>query len=401
MELILFDDEAARSWAPLTTVRPAGELRFGGHTFRRRAERFAGCPCSGHALGGALAAFDEPDAPPGIDSASLEPADHGRLFFSSRAVPHPAAHFVEPSRSGVVRVAGHAAGWYVAAGDPPPTPDQFRTPESSETPTVATAEGRLIDRVWQLIRESPEQTAADIAAEPPGKRSKPPAGVHVIGDPTRLHMAPDATVEPGVVLDVREGEIRLDAGVSVRAFTRLAGPSWIGTGSVLLGGRFEAVSIGPVCKIHGEVEESVFTGWSNKAHDGFLGHAYVGQWVNLGAFTTNSDLKNNYGTIRIWTPNGEIDTGEIKLGCLLGDHVKTGIGVLLNTGTVVGTGSNIYGSDQPPKHVPAFSWGTGQDLVRFRLDRFLEVAERAMGRRDVALMPGVRSILEAAWKAGS
>src|SRR5690606_15922626 len=115
-------------------------------------------------------------------------------------------------------------------------------------------------------------------------------------------------------------------------------------------------------------------GYVNKQHDGHIGHAYLGRWVNLGAETTNSDLKNNYGPVRLWTPDrGDADTGQVKLGALVGDHVKTGIGTLLNTGTVVGAGSNIYGSHMHARFVPPFSWGTADDYVEFRLDKFLEV----------------------------
>jgi hypothetical protein len=120
--------------------------------------------------------------------------------------------------------------------------------------------------------------------------------------------------------------------------------------------------------------------------------------VNLGAETTNSDLKNNYSTIRLWTPDGEEDTGSIKMGCLLGDHVKTGIGLLLNTGTVVGAGSNLWGALLPPKYVPPFSWGSGSELTEYRLDRFLQVAERAMGRRGVQLSEATRAQLGKAWE---
>ncbi|MEX0912377.1 MAG: hypothetical protein WD031_03025, partial [Gemmatimonadota bacterium] len=137
-----------------------------------------------------------------------------------------------------------------------------------------------------------------------------------------------------------------------------------------------------------------------KQHDGHMGHAYLGRWVNLGAETTNSDLKNNYGTIRVWTPDGERDTGEMKMGSLIGDHVKTGIGLLLNTGTVIGAGSNLYGAVMPPKYVPPFSWGTGSELAEYQLDKFLETAERAMGRRQVTLSPGVRAQLTRAWERG-
>jgi UDP-N-acetylglucosamine diphosphorylase/glucosamine-1-phosphate N-acetyltransferase len=200
------------------------------------------------------------------------------------------------------------------------------------------------------------------------------------------------------VLDSSEGPIWLDRGATVRAFTRLSGPAYIGPDSVVLGGPVASVSLGPVCRVRGELAEAVCLGYVNKQHDGHIGHAYLGRWVNLGAETTNSDLKNNYGTIRLWTPEGEMDTGEVKMGSLLGDHVKTGIGLLLNTGTVVGAGSNLYGAAMPPKYVPPFSWGTGEELVPYRLEKFMEVAERAMARRDVTLSAGTREQLGRAWE---
>jgi UDP-N-acetylglucosamine diphosphorylase/glucosamine-1-phosphate N-acetyltransferase len=147
------------------------------------------------------------------------------------------------------------------------------------------------------------------------------------------------------------------------------------------------------------VESSVILGYSNKAHDGFLGHAYVGRWVNLGALTTNSDLKNNYGPVRVGGPQGPVDTGLTKVGAFLGDHVKTGIGTLLNTGTVVGAGSNIFGGLMPPLFVPPFSWGRGHELTEYRLDKFLDVARRAMARRDLELDQAAETVLRRAWEA--
>jgi UDP-N-acetylglucosamine diphosphorylase/glucosamine-1-phosphate N-acetyltransferase len=189
----------------------------------------------------------------------------------------------------------------------------------------------------------------------------------------------------------------LEDGATVRAFSRIQGPAFIGRDSTLLGGAFSALSIGPVCKVHGEMEETVVLGYSNKAHDGFLGHAYLGRWVNLGALTTNSDLKNNYGTIRMWTPEGEVDTGLVKMGCLLGDHVKTGIGVMVNTGTIVGAGCNLFGAVQPPKHVPPFKWGSGGELVDHEIEKFLDTAKTVMGRRGITLSDAQAGLLRRAW----
>ena len=177
-------------------------------------------------------------------------------------------------------------------------------------------------------------------------------------------------------------------------------PSWASYvfGSLLItfGGPVGFSSIGPVCKVRGEIDTSVLVGYCNKAHDGYLGHALLGRWVNLGALTTNSDLKNNYSSVRLRLGTDEIDSGLIKVGAFLGDHVKTGIGTLLNTGAVVGAGSNLFGGRMPPKYVPPFSWGEGDQLEEYRVDKFLATAEIAMRRRGVELSEGMRHVLTGA-----
>jgi UDP-N-acetylglucosamine diphosphorylase/glucosamine-1-phosphate N-acetyltransferase len=263
-----------------------------------------------------------------------------------------------------------------------------------------TRRGTILDRLWQLIGQNSEQLTRDLLALfPVPPRPEPAPGIHLLGD-APLIVDPTATLEPGIVFDLRNGPIWIDAGARVAAFTRLAGPAYIGRNTSILGGHLAEVSIGPVCRIHGEVEASIILGYTNKSHDGFLGHAYLGCWVNLGAMTTNSDLKNNYGSVRVWTPAGDVDTGERKLGCLLGDHVKTSIGTLLNTGTVVGAGANLFGTGMPPHYVPPFTWGIGPNAGEYDLERFLATAEIVMARRQVDLTAQQRALLEAAWKLG-
>jgi UDP-N-acetylglucosamine diphosphorylase/glucosamine-1-phosphate N-acetyltransferase len=297
------------------------------------------------------------------------------------------------------------AAWFAPAGAPHPSLEVLLSGDddaNGDANAAISMRGRSIEHVWDLVTDNAAQIIADYDAfrthdsVSAGERAGQFAAINfTAGD---LRLGNGVVIEPNVVLDFTHGPIWLDDGVTVRAFTRLAGPSYVARDSTLLGGTFDAVSIGPVCRVHGEVEESVILGYSNKAHDGFLGHAYLGRWVNLGAMTTNSDLKNNYGSVRMWTPSGECDTCSMKLGCLLGDHVKTGIGSLLNTGTVVGAGSNLFGTDMPPKYVPPFSWGCGSDLVAYDVDRFLAVAQTAMGRRKVELTDGMRAMLRRAWQ---
>jgi hypothetical protein len=149
--------------------------------------------------------------------------------------------------------------------------------------------------------------------------------------------------------------------------------------------------------VQGEVDRVTTLGHSNKAHDGFLGHAYLGCWFNLGAATANSDLKHTYGTIRVGPPGARRDTGLLKFGCLLGDHVKTGVGTRLETGTVVGAGSSLFGAEPPPRWVEPFSWGGGRNPERHRRRDFLSTAARVVERRGLEGTPELRNWLGDVW----
>jgi UDP-N-acetylglucosamine diphosphorylase/glucosamine-1-phosphate N-acetyltransferase len=399
IDLIVHDDSVARDFAPLSLTRPGGELLFGAFVQRARLERALEARCIGHSGCSELTGFEEPGTAPVLNG--ITSGDVPRVILSSRVVPDWGAVSSWPARRALITVAGRMAGWYLPPDAPPPSSREIEAIGASVTAEEPLQlNGRWIDNVWDLVTQNADQLQEDLAALAKEHRPiVPPQGLDLIGyRPGMLQLGADVTIEPGVVFDFSEGPIRLEDGVIVKAFTRLAGPSFVGRGSVLLGGSCSHVSIGPRCKVHGEVEASVVLGYSNKAHDGFLGHAYLGCWVNLGAMTTNSDLKNNYGSVRLWTPRGSIDTGAMKIGCLLGDHVKTGIGSLLNTGTVVGVGSNLFGSALPPKYVPPFSWGSGDELEPYDVEKFLATAELAMGRRQVTLSSGMRQVLRAAWE---
>jgi UDP-N-acetylglucosamine diphosphorylase / glucose-1-phosphate thymidylyltransferase / UDP-N-acetylgalactosamine diphosphorylase / glucosamine-1-phosphate N-acetyltransferase / galactosamine-1-phosphate N-acetyltransferase len=399
LTLYLFDDARGREWQPFALTRPCGELLLGAHTFRDRAERLFGVPCAGHITAPHLAGFEEPGAAPVVELGAIDTAG-ARLFLNSRALVDWGAAFDAPTGPAVLRIGDEPAGWYAPPGSP--NPDAAWLDHPSLDGDVVALEGRVLQHVWDLVAENPNQLVLDHAAAGAAAGADADVGDYAsIGEaPGMLRLGRNVTIEPHVVLDFTDGPIWLDDGVTVHSFTRLGGPAYVGPGSTLLGGPFAAVSIGPMCKVHGEMEETIVLGYSNKAHDGFLGHACLGRWVNLGAMTTNSDLKNNYGRIRMWTPSGDADTGLVKLGCLLGDHVKTGIGALLNTGTVVGAGSNLFGSELPPKYVPPFSWGSGSELVAYDVERFLAVAGTVMGRRGLELGDGMRQLLREAWRLG-
>jgi UDP-N-acetylglucosamine diphosphorylase/glucosamine-1-phosphate N-acetyltransferase len=397
--LILFDDAVALDWMPFALTRPAGEMLFGAATLRSRAESALGLACYGYVGARHLSGFDEEGAPSFVEPNTI-PADRDRIFLCARAALEPNAEMPASDHPTLLRVGGVTAGWFAPAGTPAP-PREFleRTSDWNETDApVHTLDGRLLLTPWDLMQRNADRVSRDFVAGG-GTISEIPAGVATIGpSDQRFRCGADVTIEPGVVLDFTNGPIWLSEGVRIVAFTRVAGPTWIGPHTTLLGGPFAAVSIGPRCKVHGEVEETVFLGYSNKAHDGFLGHSCVGRWVNLGALTTNSDLKNNYGAVRVATPAGVVDTGMTKVGCFLGDHVKTAIGTMIGTGTVVGAGSSLFGDARPPTDVPPFAWGSAGAPGSYEVARFLDTAGTVMRRREVDLSDGMRAVLRAAWE---
>ena len=213
---------------------------------------------------------------------------------------------------------------------------------------------------WELVLENPDQLTVDIRAAGrsgiEGSVEEPRA---IRGSEKDIYVARGAVVHPLVVMDAEHGPIYIDEDAEIHPFTRIEGPCYVGKKSILLGAKCrEGNSIGPMCRIGGEVEESIIHGYSNKYHDGFLGHAYVGEWVNLGAQTTNSDLKNDYSNVGVSLDGGKaIDTHSTKVGALIGDHTKTSIGTLFNTGAYVGAMCLIAGTGKPlPKFIPSFAW---------------------------------------------
>jgi len=239
---------------------------------------------------------------------------------------------------------------------------------------------------WDLVLANPKQLVEDFkAAGRSGNHGVIEQPGAIRGSDKDVYVAPGALVHPMVVLDAANGPIYVDEGVEIHPFTRVEGPCYIGKKSILLGAKCrEGNSIGPMCRVGGEVEESIIQGYSNKYHDGFLGHAYVGEWVNLGALTTNSDLKNDYSSVSVvldgHTP---IDTGSTKVGALIGDHTKTSIGTLLNTGAYVGSMALIATTGKLlPKFLPSFAWFLEGAVTKgFGKNKLYETAKVAMSRR--------------------
>ena len=395
--LYIHDDARARNFEPFVLTRPVGELRAGVDLIRARWERAVGAHATATIAAPHLAAFEEAGAPPALTAGHVP---EGALVASSRCVIGLDAFLGDVAggrawscdgRIAAVRLA--TATSVAALSDPATTLERLA---GSGVPPVP-IEGRWIDEVWDLTRDLVMQLGEDIPklARFRGASSGAPPHSIVIGDDD-VFIEAGAVIEPQVCFDTQGGPIYVSRGATVRSFTRVGGPCFIGRESLVMGDRVAASAIGDHCRVHGEVSNSVFLAYTNKAHDGFVGQSYFGRWVNLGAGTTTSNLKNTYGPVSLWTPEGIRNTGLQFLGTFAGDHAKTGIGLRLTTGTVLGAGANVF-DRMPPKYVDPFTWGDGAPYGRYRLDKFLEVAERVMDRRQVVLGEGCRRQLSAAY----
>ena len=208
----------------------------------------------------------------------------------------------------------------------------------------------------------------------------------------------NAEILAGSVLDASNGPIIIDEDASLDIGALIKGPVYIGKGSIINPGAkiIGPVSIGPFCKVGGEVEDSIIQGFSNKQHDGFLGHSYIGEWVNLGANTNTSDLKNNYSNVRVaLSHDNQIETEKMFIGSIIGDFSSTAISTKLNTGTYVGVGSNIFNHIFEKKHIPPFSWGNNEKVG---LNRFIKKCQTIMHRRDKDLSEALKNRLITLWK---
>jgi UDP-N-acetylglucosamine diphosphorylase/glucosamine-1-phosphate N-acetyltransferase len=388
------DDQPA--FLPFSLSRPLGELRYGAFLLRERWSAQLDLPVEGYLTPQQhLQDFADPGSPPVVaePGGKHEP----RLLLRSTFVPAPDFRMPASPADQVryVDVAGATVG--------------FALPRRTDWPSFAaaaawpavTVPGKRLAGVWELVGDLAEVLAADLERlRPQHDIVSIPRGTSVIGDP-QLVLVGEALVEPNVVLDVRKGPIFLAPGVEVRAFTRLGGPLAVARDSRLMGGQIGGSAIGPRCVVHGEVAASIFLGYANKSHHGFLGHAVIGRWANLGAGTTNSNLKNTYGPVRVTLGGQRFETGLTFLGSLIGDHVKTAIGTMLPTGCVIGVGANLFGTRRPGAEVPPFAWGLDEPGRVLECGRFVEIAERVLPRRDVAVDERTRRYLAALWGAAT
>jgi UDP-N-acetylglucosamine diphosphorylase/glucosamine-1-phosphate N-acetyltransferase len=386
MRVCLFEDERAGDLEPLSLTRPVFDLLCGLGPLRDKQWRVFGAREPGAIVRDHLVGVCRARMP---GTAVNDPTwlQAGPLvLLNARWLP---ARGMRPAcdRPCVGLCQGEVA-YAVVAPEPGFQPDDLEEALErwqGELPTRE-APGRMVRYLWELVHLNGEQIRADW--EPNGPKTGALEGIHIVGPKDRVCIGPGARVDPFVVADTTHGPVVIEPDAVVSAFTRLEGPCCIGAGTHVLGAKVRAgTTFGPQCRIGGEVECSIVQGHSNKYHDGFLGHAYVGEWVNLGAGTSNSDLRNDYGEVTVVVQGEPVRTGSNKVGCLIGDHTKAGLGTLLNTGSNIGAFCNLLPSGGLlPRDIPSFaSWWNGRLVDRASLPELLHAAGLVMGRRGSAL----------------
>lgn len=406
--ILLFEDEGYRSLLPLTYTRTAADIRCGIFTLRERL----------HARFG-----QQPTIIPRDYLADVLGAGRWPLRLLSRNVPILLVNSRLLDINCLEALTNAPIGTIIVSDDNNTVSGGGTLVAARLSPALASAvfadvlqqqgqhvlrelqrfgqthslRPRMLNFPWDIVDANAELIAGDLPLLDPTTfvpaLHHPNAGLWHMQAPERIFVHPHAQIESPVALDAREGPIVIGAA-RVEPFSLIQGPVAIHDGALISGARVRAgTTIGPVCRIGGEIEASVVQAYSNKHHDGFFGHSYLGEWVNIGAMTTTSDLKNTYGSIKVTVEGyGQVDSGRLKLGCFLADHVKLGIGVHLNGGSVVGTGANIFGVHFAPKTIPPFTWG-GERFREYQIDRMIAVARKVMARRKVTLSDAQADVL--------
>lgn len=278
---------------------------------------------------------------------------------------------------------------------------------------------RLFRYPWELIKNSGNEICSDLALAKrhyPGSPLSIPSyvtvrnpgniefigevnfypGVIIDAENNIVRFGNNTKIGSGVILDSNDGPIWIDDDTEIQPGAIIQGPVHIGKNSIVRPGAkiSNGVSLGPHCRVGGEVSATIMIGYSNKQHSGYLGSSYIGEWVNFGAATDNSDLKNNYRPVDVMIEGEKIDSGDLHVGSIIADHCKTAIHTRLNTGTVVGVCCNLFGSDFPVKYVPSFTWFGSDSYVEYKVEKALETIAVVMSRRGKTLTPAMSELLK-------
>ncbi len=378
MKIILFEDEKWSGFLPLVYTRPVGDLRFG---ILKMSEKW------GHVFNATVSHITRPYLQECFPIASVESG----IYINARLHPEPnIIEAIEELKDDEALMMGDillAAKFYDSSSL---DVSRFFQKEYEGSPF-------LLEKITDLFSRNGEAIQYDFVLIKKGEISSPlHASNTIIGSPDQLFLSEGAKVWASTI-NTTDGPVYIGPDAEVMEGSHIRGPFALCDHSTLKMGAkvYGPTTIGPNCKVGGEVSNSIFHGYSNKAHDGFLGNSIIGEWCNLGADTNNSNLKNNYSNVKIWSYalNQYMDTDLTFCGLIMGDHSKCGINTMLNTGTMVGISSNIFGGDFPPKHIPSFSWGGSDGFETYDLQKSFATMEKVMSRRNLTLSPEIKKML--------
>lgn len=395
MRVAFFEDRTALEFGPIAHLRPVFELLCGHFSVRERVMRSLAVTEWGTFLRPALSeTYHEQHPEAHVNDPEWLKRDP-TLIINGRWLAAPDA-LADCDRRTVGLLDGAVVHLTIEPSEAPlfdGSDWESAIYQIARTRRRVPSTGRLVSYPWQLVEHNAAQIQADFIARPRDRCGEPEnlADNHqiaVLGPSANVAVERSAQIDPFVVLDATRGPISIDAGAVIQSFTRLEGPCHVATGAQLFRANVRGgTTIGPASRVGGEVEASILHSHVNKYHEGFLGHSYICPWVNLGALSTNSDLKNDYSVVRVPLEGKSIDTELVKVGCFIGDHTKTGLGSLFNTGSSIGVMCMILpGGELLPKHIPSFTsvWH-GELAEAMTLERSIAAARIAMERRDCDL----------------
>jgi UDP-N-acetylglucosamine diphosphorylase/glucosamine-1-phosphate N-acetyltransferase len=390
MRICTFEDSRVLFLEPLTLTRPAFALRLGAETLLERQQRALSADQLGVWVRPELAPLARLLSP-GLMVNDPDWLQAGRAVFVNARWLLETKTAIDVHTPHVGVVGEQVAYLMLAEPEVPPAPEQvddWLASWKTRLP-VREAQGTIVDYLWDLVDQNAEALGRDLAWFRARNVPRPlPPQVAVQGPVDRLVLAAGADIEPFATIDTRNGPVLVDEGAVIHAYSRLDGPCYVGKGTWVQGGRVRGgTTLGPVCRIGGDVETSIVQGYTNKQHDGFLGHSYLGEWVNLAAGTQTSDLRNDYGEVRVTVNGQRTATGHNKAGSFIGDHTKTGLGVLLNTGSAIGAFTNLLPTGSLlPTVVPSFCQVTASGLQElWDLRKLFGTAATVMRRRGLEL----------------
>ncbi|MEX0681671.1 MAG: putative sugar nucleotidyl transferase [Balneolales bacterium] len=382
MTICFFEDEGDRLFAPLTLTRPVDDLRVGIFTIREKWQRYLN-----------ISHFTRVQRVPLIRMfpADLPGDNRDLLWINARWLPDSeAAGKVKKLNEGqTLRKDGRTVAARLSAAE---SRKQFENGPVNFDPYFAneTESGSLVNFLWDLFLYNETEIRKDIALLKSAKTSTSSAFPQaILVKPENIYAEPGVRVDPGAIIDASAGPVYLGRDSHIMSGAILQGPGAVCHQSVLkIGAKiYPGTTIGPVCKAGGEIHNVIMHSHSNKAHDGYLGNSLIGEWCNLGANTSTSNLKNNYKPVKIpdWA-TGNVNPSSVRFfGTVMGDHVKTAINTALSAGTLLGVCCNIFTYRFPPNHVPSFSWVSPDGIVPYQFDKAMETAEIMMTRRKIPL----------------